>query len=76
MSKPTTNSIGAHSLFGQVLVRTGVPESVLKRITPEMNKEAVAPPIVTPSMAKVDLARGRVTETIIEKWGLGSFNTP
>ena len=59
------NSIDAHGLFGQVLVRTGVPESVLKKITPEMNKEAVAPPIVAPSMAKVDLARGRVTETIM-----------
>ncbi len=64
MTKPA-NIVEPHSLFGQVPVRTGVPESVLKKITPEMNKDAPAPPIVAPHMAKIDLARGRVTETIL-----------
>jgi hypothetical protein len=44
--------------------RAGVPESVLKRITPEMSRDALQPPIVQPSMARIDLACGRVTETI------------
>jgi hypothetical protein len=64
MSRPTT-TLEANTLFGQVPLRNGVPESVLKKITPEMNKDAPAPPIVSPSMAKIDLARGRVTETIM-----------
>ncbi len=61
----TSTSLNPHGLFEQVPMKNGVPESVLKKITPEMSRYAETPPLVPPHMAKIDLACGRVTQTIL-----------